>query len=520
MNRRAELGGMLEEYAQSDFYPLHMPGHKRNLKAAMQNPGGCLQNGREKAAVLRPDAAEALARAAALDITEIDGFDNLHEPEGILKRAMERAARLYGADQTFYSVNGSTVGLLTAISAAVPEGGRLIMARNCHRAVYHAVYLRRLSPVYLYPETVGEAGIADVITPGQVEEALKRNPDAAAVLITSPTYDGLTADIEQIAGIVHGYDIPLIVDAAHGAHYGFHPAFPDSPVHLGADLTVVSLHKTMPCMTQTALLHVKGNRVDQKRLRLFESMYQTSSPSYFLMAGIDACIAMTKEKGASLWDSFFDDREDFLKRTEKLQKLRIITEGRFYHTQAQDRERRMDPGKILIDTSGTDLDGKQLYDILLKQYHLQPEMAAGNYVTAIMTCCDRKEGWMRLAKALCEIDEGCRQNGNDGSRSTACGYPYLEAACSISDALDAPTRETALSGAAGQICGAFINLYPPGIPLAVPGERLSEELVERIKSCQRLKLPVCGLRGEAVTVLTQDRGRQESLPDAEPAVRK
>lgn len=510
----------LEAYAAGDCYPLHMPGHKRNLEMSASGGGGNAAG-----------AAGTLAAAAALDITEIDGFDNLHEPEGILREAMERAARLYGADHTFYSVNGSTAGLLIAISAAVPEGGKLVMARNCHKAVYHAVYLRRLQPVYLYPETAAGLDIADAVTPEQVEKALLAHPDAAAVLLTSPTYDGIAADVKEIAELVHRYDIPLIVDAAHGAHFGFHPGFPDSPVHLGADLTVMSLHKTMPCMTQTALLHVRGSRVGLDRIRLFGGIYQTSSPSYFLMAAMDHCVRLTEEKGAALWDSFFKDREDFLKKAEKLTLLRVFTAGRtsFGTEEGGAKKRRMDAGKILIGSSAAGLTGKELYDILRERYHLQPEMAAGNYVTAIMTCCDRSEGWRRLADALYEIDQECGQKSagcrtaateqNGGDRRTAaaaqtdggCGtaatarkgavYPRLERACSISDALDAPLQTVSLELAKGKVSGAFINLYPPGIPLAVPGELLSGELIELIKAYRRQNLPLCGLQGDAVIII-------------------
>ena len=165
-------------------------------------------------------------------------------------------------------VNGSTAGILTAVSAAVPRGGRLIMARNCHRAVYHAVYLRELDPVYLYPDAVPGYGIADCIRPEQVAAAVKEYPAAAAVLITSPTYDGVVSDVEAIAEIVHEAGMVLIVDAAHGAHFGFAEGWPESPVRLGADLVIQSLHKTLPALTQTALLHMNGTRVDGQHRRL------------------------------------------------------------------------------------------------------------------------------------------------------------------------------------------------------------------------------------------------------------
>lgn len=532
MSETKGLLSQLEEYAQSDFYPCHMPGHKRRLAAmlAPKQRGSAAQDGGLSA------EERILTEAAGLDITEIDGFDNLHEPEGVLKEAMERAARLYGADQTFYSVNGSTAGLLTAISAAVPEGEKLLMARNCHKAVYHAVYLRRIQPVYLYPETFQEPAIADVVTPRQVEEALRRNPDARALLVTSPTYDGVVADIAGIAAAAHRYSVPLIVDAAHGAHFGFHPAFPDSPVRQGADLTVVSLHKTMPCMTQTALLHVCGNRVDRNRLRLFEGIYQSSSPSYFLMAGMDTCIRLVEEQKAALWNSFWEDRESFLEKTNDLQGIRVYTAGHMPQQTVKNKDsdagryvdarpdKWMDPGKILIDASRRHLTGRQLYDILLNQYHLQMEMAAGSYVTAIMTCCDEKEGWERLADALCELDEQKpalqsgeerkEQGADSGLEAKAKGltlakedwavrYPALEAGCSLTDALDAVTEQVTLEESAGRISGAFLNLYPPGIPLVVPGERFEESIIAQLLRCRQQGLPVIGMAKDAVTVVKE-----------------
>ena len=179
-------------------------------------------------------------RAARLDITEIDGFDNLHDPEGILKDAEEKAAALYGADRCYYSVNGSTAGLLTAISAAVPEGGKLILARNCHKAVYHSIYLRRLMPVYLYPDIVPGTSLAGTLTKEQIEAALIQNPDASAVLLTSPTYDGITADIASIAETVHRFGKTLIVDAAHGAQFRISSGISQKSGRTGADLTIVS----------------------------------------------------------------------------------------------------------------------------------------------------------------------------------------------------------------------------------------------------------------------------------------
>ena len=208
----------LNELEQSDIYPFHMPGHKR--------------------------AFLPFANPYAIDITEIEGFDNLHHATGILQEAQQKAADLYGAQKTYYLVNGSTCGLLAAISAAVPRGGKILVARNCHKAVYHAMYLRQLVPVYLYPEDTAY-GIQGQVTPQMVQKQLKQTPDIRAVVITSPTYDGVVSDIQSIADIVHAYGIPLIVDEAHGAHFGFSPEFPENATRLGADAVIMSVHLSL-----------------------------------------------------------------------------------------------------------------------------------------------------------------------------------------------------------------------------------------------------------------------------------
>ena len=451
------LAESLAAYADSDYYPFHMPGHKRRLTEML------------------PDFPEALQRAARLDITEIDGFDNLHDPEGILKDAEEKAAALYGADRCYYSVNGSTAGLLTAISAAVPEGGKLILARNCHKAVYHSIYLRRLTPVYLYPDIVPGTSLAGTLTKEQIEAALIQNPDASAVLLTSPTYDGITADIASIAETVHRFGKTLIV----------------------------SLHKTMPCLTQTALLLQKGSRVSTERLRLFEGIYQTSSPSYLMMAAMDSCMDMVKKHGAGLWDSFFTERERFLERCSSLKRLQVLTDGtKWSRKMTSETGFLMDSGKILSETSKTCLTGKRFYDILLKQYHLQMEMAAGNYVTAIMTCCDTADGWQRLWDALKEIDDFCVAADEPVQENRKLlAYPVLKQQISLTDALDAPKAQVPLTEAVGQTAGTFINLYPPGIPIVAPGEQITQEAADVITRYRQMSLPVQGVDHDAITIL-------------------
>lgn len=186
------LDKSLYEYSRTDFYPFHMPGHKRQV-----------QN-------------ESLRNPYAVDITEITDFDNLHHAEGIIKENQDLAAELYHAEKSWFLINGSTAGILAAVSACTSRNGKLLMARNCHKAVYHAAYLRGLETVYLYPSYEPFCGLNGGISPADVEKALEENPDTEAVMITSPTYDGVVSDIEKIAEIVHRHGIPLLVDEAHG----------------------------------------------------------------------------------------------------------------------------------------------------------------------------------------------------------------------------------------------------------------------------------------------------------------
>ena len=268
----------LIQYNQSSYYPFHMPGHKRNSTLPF------------------PDAL-------SIDITEIDGFDNLHHPKGLLKTRMEYASKLYHADNSYFLINGSTCGILSAISAVTHTGDTILIARNSHKSVYHAAYLNQLHLIYLYPESISNCEINGGISPEKLKQQLLNSPEIKAVFLTSPTYEGIVSDITTIAEIVHMFHIPLIIDEAHGAHFGFCDAFPQSAITQGADLVIQSLHKTLPALTQTALLHQKGNFVCKTRLEKFLSIYQTSSPSYLLMASIDYCLTIL-ENGEKLMQEY------------------------------------------------------------------------------------------------------------------------------------------------------------------------------------------------------------------------
>lgn len=293
----SDLYKNLIEYSNSDYYPFHMPGHKRNIEDGVS--------------------------PFSYDITEIDGFDNLHNPQGILKIAMEEAADFYGTDKTYYLVNGSTCGLLSAICGVTSRGDKILVARNCHKAVYNAIYLNELTPVYINPEYIEMYGINGGISPEAVQYGLAENPDIKAVIITSPTYEGVVSDVQRIAEIVHKKGIPLIVDEAHGAHFGLHKCFPQSAVKLGADIVIQSVHKTLPSLTQTALLHIRSDIVNVSEVERFLHIYQSSSPSYVLMSSIDECINKLKSDGLFLFEPYVKRLEVMLTHEKQLTHLKI-----------------------------------------------------------------------------------------------------------------------------------------------------------------------------------------------------
>ena len=455
----------LSSYGDSDYYPYHMPGHKRSQLAG------------------------DMAQYYGIDITEIDGFDDLHHAEGILRNAQQRANRLYGADETFYLVNGSTCGVLASIMATTERGGELLIARNCHKSVYHAAIMQELTLRYCYPTLIEEYGICDGVAAEEIERLLEKYPDCRAVVITSPTYEGIVSDVKAIADVVHRQNKILIVDEAHGAHFGLNENVPCSAIACGADLVIHSLHKTLPAMTQTALLHVQGNRVDRRKLRDYLTMLQTSSPSYMMMASMDSCIRYMEEYGAERFALMRQQYDIFCKKMEACRhicigKMTDVSEKSYYLTD-------WDIGKLVISVRHTSMSGRKLYDILREEYHLQPEMAASDYVLAIMTIMDSKEGWQRLADALLEID-GRIEEENIGDFIATEPMPVaagMAAAC----AFHRDREEVPLEESVGRISAEFVNLYPPGIPILVPGEVISDATLTRIREYLRTELKVQGV---------------------------
>lgn len=423
----------LKQYEKSGFYGFHMPGHKRKSVTGCELPYG-------------------------IDITEIDGFDDLHHPHGMIGEAEKRAASLYHADETHFLINGSTVGILSAMLGCTGRGDRILVGRNCHKSVYHAIELGGLKPVYLYPRYDETTGLNQEADPDDCRKIIEEYPDIRAAVLVSPTYDGVVSDIEKISRILHEKGIPLIVDEAHGAHFGFHPYFPANANAGGADVVIHSLHKTLPSLTQTALLHINGDLADRSQIRKYLRMLQSSSPSYVLMAAMDSCMTFLQKDGENAFARYAKQLQALRNRIGNLSHLRLA-ESRNY-----DRSKLV----VLCDRAG--ISGAQLADILRKHYRLEPEMAAGHYVVLMTSVADEEEDFARLSGALEEIDRTVRVGDET--------VPYLPL----------PTAQEGRKN----ISQDYIYLYPPGIPVVVPGEEMTEEVLRYLTLQKELGCTIIG----------------------------
>ncbi|MBR2848019.1 MAG: aminotransferase class I/II-fold pyridoxal phosphate-dependent enzyme [Clostridia bacterium] len=447
MNKNGpDLLSLLRENAASGTVPMHMPGHKRNPACVGFLEGLSLRH----------------------DITEIDGFDNLHGAEGILKEAMERAAALWGTKRSYYLVNGSSGGILSAIRALTKRGDSVLMSRFSHKSVYHSVEMCGLRPVYLMPPREEKTGVYASIPPKAVQEALRAHPEIRLVILTSPTYEGVISDIASIAAITHAAGVPLFVDEAHGAHLSLSPYFTGGAVAAGADVVVHSVHKTLLSLTQTAVLHAQGDFVDFDRLSHQLSVFETSSPSYLLMASIDGCVKLLTEK-PELFADWASALDMFDEKMKGLAHLSIP-----YHGGGKpDGVFAYDRSKIYVCTSGTSMTGADLA-AALRAFGIEPEMTASNGVLCMTGMGDTKESLTVLADALVAIDAMCTL-----VNESVCDarYDVPPVALLPEAALEGEWEFVSLGEAIGRVVAEYVWAYPPGIPLLVPGEEITEEFV-------------------------------------------
>lgn len=473
------LEDKLLNYSLSTMYPFHMPGHKRNIK----------------------EMAGSFPNPFSIDITEIEGFDDLHHAEGILHKSMTWAAKIYGSDESDYLVNGSSCGILSAVSGCVSCGEKILISRNCHKSVYHAVFLNQLQTEYVYPQFVRELGIQGGILPEDVENILAKNPDIHVVVIVSPTYDGIVSDIERISQTVHQHGGILIVDEAHGAHFPFgkEGGFPESALKKGADVVIQSLHKTLPSLTQTAIIHCKKKYLGQNKMdkiRWYLSVYQTSSPSYVFLASIENCLIYMEKNGRERLSWVGEKLKDFRRKCQNLSCVSVP--GREWIGKYGIYD--FDASKILILSPQQKVSGEWIGRFLRERHHIELEMLTSFYALALTSVMDQEEGFIRLFAGLKDMEKEILKEGYP-----AFLPPNLPAVfnnlClkkpdilySINQALEKPTKICRLEEGEGKISAGFVALYPPGIPCLVPGERISKDIIIQIKTWIKAGLTVYGI---------------------------
>lgn len=446
----------LEEYYNKNYLPMHMPGHKRNVKLL----------------------GEKLPYK--IDITEISGFDDLHHANGLIKNIENKARKIYGSKRSFILVNGSTCGILAGIRSVINFGDKVLIARNSHKSVYNAIELNNLNAIYISSK-INKYGIDGNIDVKEIEKKIKENKDIKLVVITSPTYEGVINNIKSIVSIAHKYNIPVLVDEAHGAHLRFMDnLYNKEALNSGADIVIQSLHKTLPALTGTALLHIQGELVREENVARELSIFETSSPSYILMSSIEECLDILIYK-EELFKEYENNLKYFYKETKKLQKLKILgneIENKEYY----------DFGKIVIITKNTNITGKELADILRKEYKIELEMSSIDYALAMTSICDTKENFIRLLNALEEIDKKLE---NKEEKENKIEIVLPEKKMNILDAIkNNNSKYLNYKETEGKISKEYIWIYPPGIPLIAPGEIINKEIIQKINDYKNANIEV------------------------------
>ena len=460
----------LTKHADKHTVSFHMPGHKGS---AIYRKFGY---------------TEFLEKMMDCDITEIIGADNLFQTEGILKAAQEEYAKLYNVKRAYMLVNGTSGGVIAAIMASVPKGGKLVMARNSHKAIYNALLLADIQPVYAYPEMIEEYGISGEITAEEITRCLDENPDASAVILPSPNYYGICSDIRKIAEIVHARGKILIVDQAHGAHLKFFSDcgfsdMPQSAEEQGADIAVNSIHKTLASFTQSAALTFNSDLLDHYTLEDKLQMIQSTSPSYILMGSLDINADIIKNHKEEVFTAWHDALAYFYAEAENISGLAVI------------RDAKLDFTKINLDMSAYGLSGAELEHLLMEK-GIYAELTTGNILMCMTGIGNTKADMEKLLEALREI--AASHLLAEGKKQTPPAV--LEARFELC-AVPAKKERIPLEMGAGRICASSIIPYPPGIPFICPGERITDEVITYIAALREAGEKVIGVNAEGEIIV-------------------
>lgn len=397
------------------------------------------------------------------DVTETPLTDDLHEAEGAIKEAEELAAELFGADRTFFLVNGTTCGNEAMVISSVCEGEKILVARNCHKSVLMGLIISGATPVYIEPERSDIFNTYGSISPEKVKATFEKNPDIKAFILTSPTYYGISSDLEKIAEICHSYNALLLIDEAHGAHLHFSDTLPKSAILSGADMSAQSIHKTLGSMTQSSMLHIRGSLCDVSKVEASLKIVQSTSPSYILMASLDSArhnMAVNGKEGVKNMVYLSDYLREKLNAIDKVH----------CPSETSDTVFAVDTTRVIFSIEG--MTGFDLSDTLLEKYNICTEMADQTNVIAVIGHGDSIEDMDPLINAVKDIAENTK-----GEIKHKFSFPSVPPmALTPRKAFFSPSKIVPLKDSVGKICGEMIAPYPPGIPVIYPGEIITEDI--------------------------------------------
>lgn len=478
------LSEELQKYADSNPVRFHMPGHKGiSPEDSLAVPGELGVEPEDEGFALRglgyPNVYER-------DITEIPGFDDLHNPEDTIRALENEIGKLYSAENSILSVNGSTAGILSAVFALVPKGGKVLISRGCHKSVYHALALRGADIIFYY-EDYDQYGIEKPIDLVKLKGILDSEENIDTVIFTNPTYRGVVSNIKDISYVLKSYNIPLLVDAAHGAHLGALDREWPHPITEGADIAVTSFHKTLPMLTQTACV-LFGNESYYESVRYWMSYFETSSPSYVLMDSVSRGMDFILEKGEDLYKTLLSNIRDFRKEANSLKNIKIYSVDYTDKTKILTIAPTGEPMNTIIES--------------LREKNIVPEMFGPNFILCMASIMNKKQDFDILLEALKAADKKIKSQGSLNIDCFLENNPP-ESLMPLHEAVNKRTRLLPLEDAVGQGVGVFIDIFPPGVPLLIPGEKLEKHHVDLVKNQKVLNINIRGLIGDKIPVITE-----------------
>jgi arginine decarboxylase len=456
-------------HAKKNPIQFHIPGHK-------------------KGAGIDPEFREFIGdNALSIDLINIGPLDDLHQPKGIIKQAQDLAAEAFDADHTFFSVQGTSGAIMTMVMAVCGPGDKIIVPRNVHKSVMSAIVFSGATPIFIHPEVDEKLGISHGITTESVEKALSQHPDAKGVLVINPTYFGISANLKEIVEIAHSYEVPVLVDEAHGVHIHFHEDLPMSAMQAGADMAATSVHKLGGSMTQSSILNVKGNLVSPKRVQSILSMLTTTSTSYLLLASLDVARRRLATEGKELIERTIDLAQYMRKEINEINRLYCVGDEILETKAAYD----YDPTKLIISVKELNVTGYDVEKWLREKFNIEVELSDLYNILCIITPGDTKQEADALLSALRELSAGgLQETERKDAKVMLPNIPVLS--LTPRDAFYAETELVPFDESEGRIIAEFIMVYPPGIPIFIPGEIITKDNLVYIKTNMEAGLPVQG----------------------------